>query len=157
MLHLASVIDALRRVVILLIVCLVPLSAKADGKPAIVQAEALLAEHAGAYAKALGLLREAYALAPADVDIAFDRARIALEHPEAAQPADLDDYLDVDATTPDQRLLRAYILIARGRSDEARDVAVRVAQLDPANAEAKALVEGFAQSRRELGTRALET
>jgi tetratricopeptide (TPR) repeat protein len=126
-------------------------TARADGKAAVKQAEALLAEQENNTPQALTLLREAHELAPDDVDIAFDRARIALEHSDLAQPADFDDYLRLEPLTADQRLLRAYILAARGRSDEARTEAQAAATADPTNNEALGLVEALAPAKAEAG------
>jgi tetratricopeptide (TPR) repeat protein len=119
-------------------------TAHADGRPAILQAQALLAEHEGDTAKALELLREANAASPQDVDIAFDRARIALEHSDQAKPEDLDASLAVEPITSEQYVLRAYVLTARDRLDDAREAAERAADLDPKSEEAATLVEALA-------------
>ncbi len=121
-------------------------SASADGRAAVKQAEGLLAEQEKDIPQALGLLREAAKLDPSDIDVAFDRARIALEHADLAQPADYDDYLKLEPVTADQRLLRAYILAARGRTDEARVEAQGAAAADPTNTEALGLVQALAPS-----------
>lgn len=124
-------------------------TARADGQPAVKQAEALIAEQEHDFAKALTLLREAHKATPDDLDIAFDRARVALEHSELSQPEDFDGYLSLEPVTPDQRLLRAYILAARGHTDEARSEAQAAAIADPENAEAKGLVEALAPAAGE--------
>ncbi|MBC7793798.1 MAG: hypothetical protein H7Z43_08820 [Clostridia bacterium] len=121
--------------------------ARADGRPAVLQAQALLAEQAGDNAKALELLREANKASPSDADVAFDRARIALHHPELSTPEDLDAYLSVDASSADEHLLRAYVLTARDRIDEARDEARLALAADPRSDEAGSLVEALGEPR----------
>lgn len=107
------------------------------------QAEALIAEQQNDVPQAFALLREAAKLSPDDIDIAFDLANLALEHPDQAQPADFDAYLRLEAITANQRLLRAYVLAARGRTDEARVEAQSAAAADPANQEAHGLVQAL--------------
>ncbi len=126
----------------------------ADGRAAVKQAEALLAEEQKDISGALTLLREAAKLDAADLDVAFDRARLALEHADLAQPADFDDYLALEPVTADQRLLRAYILAARGRTDEAHAEAQSAAKADPANEEAQGLVQALAPATPDEGAQA---
>lgn len=125
--------------------------AYADGRPAVLQAEALLAEQAGDHAKALALLREAYATAPGDGDIAFDLAHIALQHPDLAEPADYDNYIALEATTADQHVLRAYALATRDRLDEAREEARRALAMAPDNAEASSLLDALSETPDPVG------
>lgn len=126
-------------------------ASKADGRAAVKQAEALIAEQQNDIPQAFALLREAAKLSPDDMDIAFDRANLALEHPDQAQPADFDDYLRLEAITADQRLLRAYVLAARGRTDEARVEAQGAAAADPSNEEAQSLVQALTPASAQDG------
>ena len=125
--------------------------AGADGRAAVKQAEALIAEQEKDIPQAMALLREAAKLDANDIDVAFDRARLALEHADQAQPADYDDYLKLEPVTADQRLLRAYILAARGRTDEARVEAQGAAAADPLNQEAQGLVQALTPATPESG------
>lgn len=114
-------------------------SARADGRPAVLQAQALIAEQSGDAARALQILREADDAVPGDADIAFDRARIALQHPELAQAADFDAFLKTDAITSDQHLLRAYIFTLRDDLSRAHDEIEKAVKADPSNEEAATL------------------
>jgi hypothetical protein len=68
----------------------------------------------GKHEEALDLLRQAAALAPTDEDINFDLARLSYERRDPRLWDDARGFLALTPSTEDGRVLRAYLLRARG-------------------------------------------
>lgn len=102
-------------------------------------AEGLLEETDGRFQNARDLLLKALELQPQNVDFAFDLARVSWEHRLSSRNDDAKAFLAMPAKTPEQALLRSYLLADRKDTAAAKSEAQRALELDPNNMEAQLL------------------
>ncbi|MCC6807377.1 MAG: hypothetical protein IT381_08130 [Deltaproteobacteria bacterium] len=111
----------------------------------VAHAEGLLAETDGRVDEARRLLSRASELVPANVDFAFDLARVSFERKLPTLATDISRFLTLEPKTAGQSLLRGYLLAMLRTKDgarateDAKAAVQRSLALDPTNSEAQQL------------------
>lgn len=118
----------------------------------ILHAQALDQEFTGDGAAALSLMRRARAMDPEDENIAFDLARLALQHKSPTLMQDAAGFLRMQPSTADGQILRAYLLSINVNKDAVNAALAAALRLNPNHPEAllaRTMLDGASATPQE--------